>query len=88
MLKKCRFTNLSGAGQQQYGKLAVSFFKESLKGAGKVNHKCLFVVYFSNIMQPKTCINCFQKEIFKLYYQRFIETLKAFHMHQFEWDKS
>jgi len=36
---------------------------------------------------PKTCIDCFQKEIFKLYYQRVIETPKGFHMHQFECDK-
>ena len=36
---------------------------------------------------PKTCISCFQKERLKLYYQRLIETLKAFHMHQFECDK-
>jgi len=28
-------------------------------------------------VQPKTCINCFQKERLKLYYQRLIETLKA-----------
>jgi len=39
-------------------------------------------------LSPKTCINCFQKESFKLYDQRFIETLKAFHMHQFECGKS
>jgi len=29
-------------------------------------------------LKPKTCINCFQKERLKLYYQRLIEMLKAF----------